>query len=192
MMVALRPPELCDLAEIEARIWHELDAAARSRGRDKNPHPWRISVMATVADGLPQARLMVVREVDPTNRELVFFTDARSPKAAEIEREPRGVIVFWSPVLNWQLRVSARLEVQSTGLAVSSRWARLQHKAAASDYVAALAPGRPLADVEDELEGRTYFAVITASVEAIDWLQLSGEGHQRAVFDAAGARHVQP
>jgi pyridoxamine 5'-phosphate oxidase len=36
------------------------------------------------------------------------------------------------------------------------------------------------------------FAVISATVTAIDWLELSAEGHRRAVFDAAGARWVQP
>ena len=39
---------------------------------------------------------------------------------------------------------------------------------------------------------REYFAVVSAQVLSIDWLELHREGHRRAVFDAQGARWVQP
>jgi hypothetical protein len=34
--------------------------------------------------------------------------------------------------------------------------------------------------------------VVTAQVLTLDWLSLDPAGHRRAVFDAAGARWVQP
>ena len=39
---------------------------------------------------------------------------------------------------------------------------------------------------------REFFAVITAQVLTIDWLELHREGHRRAIFDKDGARWVQP
>jgi pyridoxamine 5'-phosphate oxidase len=34
--------------------------------------------------------------------------------------------------------------------------------------------------------------VLTASVLAVDWLELHADGHRRAVFDAKGRRWVAP
>jgi hypothetical protein len=39
---------------------------------------------------------------------------------------------------------------------------------------------------------RAYFAVISAEVESTDWLELHADGNRRAIFDAQGARWVQP
>ena len=39
---------------------------------------------------------------------------------------------------------------------------------------------------------RAHFALIEATVDSIDWLELHAQGHRRAAFDAAGARWLQP
>jgi len=184
-------PPLPTLDVIEAAVWRELQAAATDRS-----HGWRHPVLATVtADGAPDARVVVLREVNAAERRLLFFTDARSPKAAQLNARPEGLFVMWSPPLGWQLRVRATLQLQVDGLAVSSRWARLKLSPAAQDYLAPLPPGSALPEMpcpttrEDD---RGHFAVVTAQLEAIDWLALSPQGHRRAAFDAQGARWLQP
>src|SRR5215470_3091047 len=125
-------PRLQRLDEIEHRIWSELESSvaprARLRGDGEDPsqqaqHEWRVAVLATVDDGLPDARNIVVREIDARERRLVFYTDARSPKVRQIEATPQGTLMFWSRALGWQLRMQVRLAVETSGLAVSSRWA---------------------------------------------------------------------
>src|SRR5690349_17434654 len=94
-----------DLATIEARVWAELTHAADTRG-----HGWRTPVLATVGGSAGcDARVVVLREVQADQRELVFYTDARSPKAAQIEANPAAVMVMWSAELGWQLRVAVTL-----------------------------------------------------------------------------------
>ena len=39
---------------------------------------------------------------------------------------------------------------------------------------------------------REFFAVVQARVQTIDWMELHADGHRRAIFDARGARWVQP
>lgn len=181
-------PPADDLAAIEPRLWAELAAATHTRG-----HGWRTPVLATVGGAAGcDARIVVLREVQADQRELVFYTDARSPKAAQIAAHPTAMMVMWSAELGWQLRITVQLALETSGLAVSSCWARLKMTPAAQDYLSPLAPGSPLAHPTPERGTREHFALVTATVLAIDWLSLEPAGHRRAVFDATGARWVQP
>jgi hypothetical protein len=191
-------PRLQELDEIETSIWSELEncvAARPSSGTDApdaaQPHEWRVAVLATVDDGQADARSLVLREVDAAERRLVFYTDARSPKVRQIEQSPQGTLIFYSRELGWQLRMQVRLHVETDGLAVSSRWARLQTTAGARDYQAVAAPGRPLDAPLSELGVRGHFATIEAMAETVDWLELHPEGHRRAVLGSRGSHWVQ-
>ena len=179
------------LDAVEAAVWSTLAGCPGDRA-----HPWRTPVLATAdAAGRPDARTVVVREVDASRRTLTIFTDARAGKTVQIAAQPAGVLVHWSPALGWQLRLAVTLSVQTDGLAVTSRWARVKMSPGAQDYLSPLAPGAPLGSATPptrHVDQREHFAVITAEVTALDWLELHAEGHRRAVFDAAGARWVQP
>ena len=176
------------LTPIEARIRQELQQAAQQPG-----HEWRTMVLATVQDNEAQARTVILREADSAARELIFFTDARSAKAAQIEAHPVGTLLCWSRRIGWQLRLRVELEVQCSGLKVSSRWAKLKLTPAAQDYMSPLPPGSPLAaQAVPERASRNHFAVVTARVQSIDWLELHAEGHRRASFGPDGAIWLQP
>jgi pyridoxamine 5'-phosphate oxidase len=179
------------LDAVEAAVWSQLALSAGD-----SAHGWRTPVLATAdADGRPDARTVVVREVDVARRRLVIFTDARAAKVAHIAARPEGVLVHWSQTIGWQLRLAVRLVVATDGLAVTSRWARVKMSPGAQDYLSPLAPGAPLesaAPPTRHVDQREWFAVITAEVTAVDWLELHAQGHRRALFDAAGARWVQP
>lgn len=186
---------LATLAEIEAAIWSELEDAPQLRG-----HAWRQPVLATVDGTRADARTVILREVDRSARTLGFYCDARSAKVQQIAASPLGTLVLWAAPLGWQLRLQVRLQAESSGLAVASRWARLAMTPAAGDYLSPLPPGSTVpAEPRSTLpaepparESRVYFALVTAAIESIDWLELHADGHRRALFDAAGGRFVTP
>jgi hypothetical protein len=176
------------LALIETSLWQELHRAAQQTG-----HEWRTMALATVEGDEAQARSIVVREVDVARRELVFFTDARSAKVSQMKGRPIGTMLCWSSRISWQLRLRVELDVQTSGLTVSSRWARLKLTPAAQDYLSPLPPGSPMTEpFEPERASRSHFAVVTARVLSIDWLELHADGHRRAFFGPEGARWLQP
>jgi pyridoxine/pyridoxamine 5'-phosphate oxidase len=199
-------PRLLDLAEIETAVWRELDDAVHGRERHQpkaQAHPWRVGVLATRDGDGVDARSVVLRELDSATRTLRVYTDARSPKARQIEAHPQGTLVLWSAALGWQLRLRVALTLETSGLAVLSRWARLKLTPAAQDYLSPLPPGTALDGPPDALaarhtpahparESREHFAVIAAEVQAIDWLELDARGHRRAVFEGGRARWVTP
>jgi pyridoxamine 5'-phosphate oxidase len=182
-MTGTAPDRLDTLAEIHAALWRELGRAALDRH-----HEWRTPVLATVAaDGLPDARTVVIREVQAAARRLVVYTDARAGKVAQLVAQPAAMLVLWSRRLGWQLRLRLHAEVLSDGLAVTSRWASLRATPAARDYLSPLAPGAalPTDGGPQPAEDRAHFALLDATVQRIDWLELHRDGHRRAVFEAA-------
>lgn len=114
---------------IERACWLELGHAAQDRA-----HPWRVMTLATVDRDRADARSVVIRDVEEAARQLIFYTDARSAKVAQMHAHPRATLVGWWPKPGWQLRLSVTLSVQTSGLDVSSRWARVK---------LALGPGLP-------------------------------------------------
>ena len=186
------PERLKTLPEIEAALWQELLHATRDRH-----HEWRTLVLATAAldaQGAAgaDARTVVLREVDADARQLRVYTDARARKVAQVAAHPAATLLMWSKRLGWQLRCRATCTVDDEGLAVSSRWASIKLSPAAQDYLSPLAPGSALDAQTPAVAQRECFAVLTAQVTRIDWLELHRAGHRRAVFGDGVARWVQP
>ncbi len=183
------------LALIRLTCWQTLARACR-----EPDHEWRTLALSTVAGTGAEVhgdvRTVLLREVSIEQRSLTFFTDARSQKVAQLQRQPLATLLAWSRSMGWQLRLRCRLEVETAGLAVSSRWARLKSTPAAQDYLSPLAPGAtidsPWSPLEPPHATRDSFAVVTGQVEAIDWLELHADGHRRAIFDRDGERWVNP
>jgi len=163
------------LQMIERSCWRELANAAGDRH-----HPWRLLVLATVDGDSADARTVVLRDADAAQRQVIFYSDARSPKVAQMRAHPLATLVGWWPAQGWQLRLRVQLAVETSGLDVSSRWARVKLSTSAQDYLAALPPGTPVDRFQPERGSREHFAVVRAAVLAIDWLELHTDGHRRA------------
>jgi pyridoxamine 5'-phosphate oxidase len=83
------------------RAW--LDEA---RARVAEPHA--MTLATATADGVPSARVVLLRGVD--ERGLVFFTNRTSRKGDELLRNPRAAVVLHWSELGRQVRVEGRVE----------------------------------------------------------------------------------
>ena len=177
--------------EIRQRIWAELQRAVNDRH-----HEWRTPVLATIgADGLPEARTVVLRQAQASSASIVFYTDSRSPKVAELQATPHASLVFWSKRLSWQLRVRTQMSVQTSGPEVAATWDRVRQSPAAGDYLAAAAPGAALPDASAPpvpADVQHHLGIVSAQVLAMDWLELARTGHRRAVLTATGFEWRMP
>lgn len=181
---------LAMLSEIHTEVWRQLARAPR----DKH-HAWRTPVLATRHGELADARTVVLREIDGPSRTLLIYTDERAGKVAQLQQHPLGTLVMWSSSLGWQLRCRVRLALMPSGLATSSRWARIKLSPAGQDYLSPLPPGAPLdapQALPHEAVAREHFGVIEAQVESIDWLELHRDGHRRALFKGETSHWLQP
>lgn len=192
------PPE--NLVE---RIWQELTRATHDRH-----HDWKTPALATTGiDGAPQVRTVVLRNADPVSWALTVYTDARSPKCAELMKSGAAQFVFWSARLHWQLRISTQAKVHTSGALVDIAWLKVSQSRASKDYLSRLAPGSLfLNDVEvdqssqdsqnmqDSQKGKDHhLTVLTFAVQSMDWLSLGRDGHIRARVTPDGrVAHLQP
>ena len=62
----------------------------------------------TLATSGPDARMVVLRGFDA--RGFVFYTNLKSPKARQLEADPRASLVFWWNAQERQVRVRGRVE----------------------------------------------------------------------------------
>lgn len=165
---------------IRDQIWRELGRATQDRH-----HAWRTPVFATMGlDGTVNARTLVLRAVDRQANQFQIYTDSRSSKAEEITQQKNAMFVFWSKKLNWQLRVRVNVNISSSSSQAQKLWQQIKQTASASDYTRTTAPGIPIhseaQSVQQSEMDSTHFAVITADVMDMDWLELSSSGHRRA------------
>lgn len=91
--------------------------AERSLARSREDPCANLCTLANVdADGLPQARTVILRDLE--NR-LAVFVNATSPKFAQLENGPLSIVI-WLPSLNVQYRLAATTEPVPAALVAGS------------------------------------------------------------------------
>jgi hypothetical protein len=177
---------------ILADAWALLRRGATSRHSAAH-HP----VVATLtADGLPDQRVMILRDADSKTATLRFHTDVRSPKVVQIGSDAPVHVLVYDPEAKTQLRLSGTAHVEMNSPATDAAW-NASTTFARRCYMAEAAPGtsspEPTSGLPHWIEGeqpseahvapyRGNFAIVVVVVTAIDWLHLANSGHRRAIL----------
>ncbi len=163
-----------DPAALRSELWRTLGRATVDRRS-----PWRAPVVATQSAWGPEARTVILRRADPSERRLCFHTDARSDKAGQLESNPRILWVFWDPRAQVQLRVRATATLHRGDAVARAEWEK-QSPAARALFEGTGRPGAPLSDsctVPDP------FIWVETIAHHFDWLWLTRPEHMRFRFD---------
>jgi len=183
--------DLTDAAGTWARLTRWLHAGATTP-----THPFRWPVVSTVApDGGPDSRIVVLRRFDPATRLLVFHTDVRSPKVADLRRDSRCGFLFYEPDDRLQLRLRTTATLHYADELARSEFATLPAHNKAS-YASVTVPGSvepadaafdyPPKPPVDETVAFGHFVAAACVIERADALELHPSGHRRAVFEWTG------
>ena len=81
--------------------------ADRAEARERKDPNANLCLLATVRDGQPQARMLVLRDVEDR---LALFFNANSPKAAQIRMSETVAVVVYLPSMDVQYRLECRLD----------------------------------------------------------------------------------
>lgn len=186
-----------ELDTILADVWEALFASAGNPASE-----WGLVALGTVdADGNPHQRLVILRGVDPVNRQLHCYTDRRSPKIEQIMLRPQTSWLFYDRQARVQVRLAgdARMRPHDDPMSRKAwQYCSPEHR---RNYGGRLAPGTEcsqgygsapedlLANLPEIPESQAVsenFCVITVVIDVIDWLQVSESGNRRAQFWWAG------
>lgn len=186
MEIPNRPEELLE------EIWRELvEGATDAKSAFHTP------VLGTLAKGGCGLRTVVLRRVVPEDRALICHTDLRSDKVGEIQQNPAVSWLFYSPAAKIQIRAEGSAVVHHLDDAAREGWQRSQLMSRRA-YLIEVGPGTPTelpesglppnmldrSPTEAESEaGWPNFALITSTIERLDWLYLDSNGHRRAQFE---------
>lgn len=154
--------------------------------------------------GVPQLRIMILRDVSRDARTLRFHTDSRSIKAEQLRQNPATSVLIYDPAAKVQIRMSGKAYVTAMGDMADTAWST-STPFARRCYMAEAAPGTPCAKpssgLPDWIEGkqpdeeqladyRSNFAALLVEIETIEWLYLANVGHRRARWQWHASQNI--
>ena len=191
-----RSPTSRTMFETLEDVQHDLtDRLTRSANDRKSPMHTPAVITSDV-----DARTMVLREFDASAWTLRFHTDARAPKVAKIEADPRMAVLLYDKGAKVQIRVRGTGRILREGDLVERAWSRSDNFARRC-YLGE-GPGAvgeaPFSGLPPEFEGvepndqqvipaRENFAVLLIELAELDWFYLAHTGHVRAQFERGGS-----
>jgi pyridoxamine 5'-phosphate oxidase len=97
-----------DIIDLDADPLRQLAAWLDAARRAGEPMPEAMTLATAAADGIPAARVVVLRGL---HRGLAFFTDLTSDKGAELAANPQAAAVLhWLRPVHRQVRVTGPVE----------------------------------------------------------------------------------
>ena len=170
-----------ELDQIPGHAWDRLvDGAARGRS------PFHTPVLATLGDGGPDARTVVLRAADAASRTVVCHTDQRSPKIGQLDTASKVAWVFYDREAKIQLRLWGTASLHHGDAIALARW-QGSRPGSRLCYENPFGPGAQIIHPDEALppgggDGYPNFTVLCSVVDCMDWLYLRAEGHRRARF----------
>ena len=179
-----------DLDASFAEAWNVVEAGVTDRKSSAHTP----TVGTVDADGNPQLRIMILREVSRDSRSLRFHTDARSDKITQLQRGAAASVLVYDAAAKAQIRLSGRAHIAADGDVADMAWSG-STPFARRCYMAEAAPGtaiaQPSSGLPEWIEGkqpeeeqladyRANFAALMFHADSIEWLYLANAGHRRA------------
>lgn len=161
-------------------------------GAVKKGHPYREMVLATLAeDGSPDLRTVINRGVSRNPLVVRAYTDLRSTKVRQLQKNDRATLLFWHPRKRVQVKLHTRVVIHHKDAIAMEIW-QVMGSGGRGSYLTAEAPGTPMekalgaaAQVDPSI-GAGNFVVLDCRLYQMEVLQLRSGGHVRAQFEYDG------
>lgn len=148
--------------------------------------------LATIRDGHPTVRTVVLRDVSRAASMIFVHADRRSSKVQELLAQPSCSLHIFDAGRRVQLRIEAQASIHVDDDIADRQWALLQSRLRVRQRRLQVAGCGDAASVEigiDEVDGmaeperRPQFAAIALHVSAVEWQQVRAGGMRHARFE---------
>ncbi|ORM71261.1 pyridoxamine-phosphate oxidase [Pantoea rwandensis] len=170
------------LDEIDSDSWNALENAVK----DPESGFHFLTVASVDQHGKPQARTMVLRNVNRKHRTLEIHTDMRSPKWQTLGSNRDVSVLGYSNRTQLRLQGTAELHVAHSEVAANA-WQQLSRRT--QKTYAGAAPGSDIDTSPNEVGNpENHFGVLLIRISLLDWCRLARENNQRALlqYNVAG------
>lgn len=158
--------------------WKELKAATREEG-----HPFRVCSLASfeTQDYIKQ-RIVNLREVTSEDT-LLFYTDSRSSKIEQINKNPNASVLFYDYRISLQVMLRGIIKVHTNDDLWQDHRLKIEGRSI-NDYNTKYPPGKKINNPLDVMRTEEInFAVLELIPESIEYLKLRDEPNRvRAIF----------
>ncbi len=151
-------------------------------GSVKKGHPFKYFTLGTLLNGIPQQRTVVLRKVQE-NLDLLFYTDKRSAKVAQIKENPHVSALFYHPKKLLQIQLQGKATVKENPELLRKIWKTIPEKMQ-RDYRTVLPPGVPTDAPEaiEYLSDHHHFCMIELEPNTLSYLKLNRPHHLRVRY----------
>lgn len=152
-------------------------------GATEKEHPFRYFTLGTFGlDNSIGQRMVVLREVSQ-DLKLTFYTDNRSPKVAQLQKNNTVSALFYNPTKLVQLRIEGKSIIETDMEVLKVHWNNVPLNRR-KEYNSNKPPGDSV-DNRDEIEflsEKTHFSMVHIFPDKIDFLKLGHHYHTRIQF----------
>jgi len=161
-----------------------LEEALRElvNGHAKKRHPFRYFVLSTNENGMPTQRTVVLRKT-LEDQSLVIYTDKRTPKVKNLQKNSDFSALFYDTKKLLQIRIEGKAELITDIAEVAKYWHTVQ-AASRKDYTTKLAPGTPIENPEEVAytSAENHFCPLKLVPHTLEYLRLQRPNHLRVLF----------
>lgn len=151
-------------------------------GYSKKRHPFRYFTLATIQDDSPTQRTVVLRKL-LNDFTLLFYTDSRTNKMKDFEKNPAFSALFYHPKQLFQVRCSGNAKIITDKNELLNYWNKIPENSR-KDYITAKTPSTTIDNPDHVmyLEDKNYFTAIQLIPDTIEFLQLKRPNHLRIQY----------
>ncbi len=157
------------------------------KGVHKKGHPFRYSVLGTIGlNQEPALRTIVIRQVS-NDLSLRFYTDYRSNKLKQIQKNNQISLLFYHPKQLLQVKVEGTASIITDQETLQKYWSGVQ-PSSRKDYITSEPPGSLISnpDKVEYLEDENHFTIVEIKPTRIEYLKLKRPNHIRIQFIKTG------
>ena len=181
-----------DLAGLEELAWKKL-----VNGSVKKKNGFRTMCVGTIgSDDSASLRIVINRKVDELQKTILFYTDIRSRKFIDLQKDNRVSLLFYDARQKIQIVVKASAEISNDNIFIENRW-QTSSPQARLGYMTIEAPNTPsdnptlgydakYSEIKPtEAESNLFkknFTIFVCKVYELEFLYLDYLGNSKANF----------
>ncbi len=153
------------------------------KGVHKKGHPFRYGVLGTIGlNQEPALRTIVIRQVS-NDLSLRFYTDYRSNKLKQIQKNNQISLLFYHPKQLLQVKVEGTASIITDQETLQKYWSGVQ-PASRKDYITSAPPGSLISNPDnvEYLEEKNHFTIVEIIPARLEYLKLKRPNHLRIQF----------